>query len=130
MGVADSGESQTPASFISKMVQSQQLEEACFMVLIGFLCHQAAEMHVVNTEGTLSSIHYNSQLCVPNTVAVTPSYFLGTEELHLTASILSTDAYVTRKAVVLQADTQLARNKTNAYSFIQQGVATFAQKRF
>lgn len=118
MGVADSGESQTPASLISKMVQSQQLEEACFMVLIGFLCHQAAEMHVVNTEGTLSSIHYNSQLCVPNTVAVTPSYFLGTEQLHLTASILSTDAYVTRKAEVLQADTQLARNKTNAYSFI------------
>lgn len=81
-------------------------------------------------EATWSSVHYNSQLCVPNIIAVAPSSFLGTEELRLTASVLSSDAYVTTKAEVLQGNTQLTRNKTNAYSFIQQGVATFGQKRF
>lgn len=125
---------QTPASLRSEMLRGQQPEEALphdsYRVPLPPSCREAAGEHS-RREATWSSVHDNSQLRVPDSIAVTPYYsFLVQEKTPLTVSILCSDAYVTRKAEVLQADTQLRRNKTSAYSFIQQGVAYFAQKRF
>lgn len=74
------------------------------MILIGFLCHWAAERQLANTAegkqpGPVSTTIDN---CVPDPINVTPydSFFVQ-EKTPLTVSILCSDAYVTRKAEVL-----------------------------
>lgn len=104
------------------------------MALIGFLHHQAVEWQLVNTaEGKQPGLvsTKNSQLHVSDPIAVTLFYFFSKkqEKTPLTRSVLFSDTHVTRKAEVLQAETQLKTNKSRACSCIHQGAAPFAPCR-